>query len=103
VERFFLLYQFWYTRLMDAINASEARRTLFQLLEQVNTDADTVEIQYKKGNAVLLSSDEYAAMQETTHLLNSPTNAARLLASLQDARSGNTQQHLLDTGDDQAA
>jgi antitoxin YefM len=88
---------------MDAINASEARRTLFQLLEQVNADADTVEIQYKKGNAVLLSSAEYAAMQETTHLLNSPTNAARLLASLQDAQSGNTQQHLLDTSDDNAA
>lgn len=36
-----------------------------------------------KGNVVLLSEEEFEGWQETVHLLSSPTNAARLLRSVQ--------------------
>lgn len=62
-----------------SISASEARRTLFQLIEQVNDDRTAVEIVSRKGNAVLMSADEYAAWQETAYLFRSPANARRLL------------------------
>ena len=51
-----------------SISASEARRTLFPLIEQVNDDCTAVEIVSRKGNAVLMSADEYAAWQETAYL-----------------------------------
>ncbi|MGH3922632.1 MAG: type II toxin-antitoxin system Phd/YefM family antitoxin, partial [Pseudonocardiaceae bacterium] len=38
-----------------AITASEARKSLFPLIEQVNNDHTAIEITSKKGNAVLLS------------------------------------------------
>ena len=71
-----------------AITASEARKNLFPLLEQVNDDRTPVEITSKKGNAVLIGRDEYDALVETAHLLRAPANARRLLESLDQARRG---------------
>ena len=71
-----------------AITASEARKNLFPLLEQVNDDRTPVEITSKKGNAVLIGQGEYDALVETAHLLRAPANARRLLASLDQARQG---------------
>jgi len=62
-----------------SISASEARKSLFPLIECVNADYDAVEIVSRKGNAVLMAVDEYAAWQETAHLFRSPANARRLL------------------------
>ena len=45
-----------------AITASEARKNLFPLLEQVNDDRTPIEITSKKGNAVLLGQAEYDAL-----------------------------------------
>ena len=71
-----------------AITASEARKNLFPLLEQVNDDGAPVEITSKKGNAVLIGQGEYDALVETAHLLRAPANARRLLESLDQARRG---------------
>jgi antitoxin YefM len=75
---------------MAAINATEARKSLFRLLEQVNADRTAVEITSLHGNAVLLSKVEYDALEETVHLLRAPANAERLLESLTDARARRT-------------
>ena len=48
-----------------SISASEARKTLFPLIERVNNDRDAIEIVSRKGNAVLMAADEYTAWQET--------------------------------------
>ena len=69
-----------------SISASEARRTLFPLIEQVNDDRTAVEIVSRRGNAVLMSADEYAAWQETAYLFRSPANARRLLDAYERAR-----------------
>jgi len=45
-----------------------------------------VTITSKAGNAVLMSADEYAALEETAHLLRSPANAERLSKSLASKR-----------------
>ena len=71
-----------------SITASEARRNLFPLIEQVNDDRTAVEIVSRHGNAVLLAADEYAALQETAYLLRSPENAQRLLTAYTDALAG---------------
>lgn len=76
-----------------AITASEARKNLFPLIEQVNEDRTAVEITSRRGSAVLLSRDEYDALEETAHLLRAPANARRLLESLDQARQGERVEH----------
>ena len=67
---------------MVSISASEARRRLFPLLEQVNTDHEPVRITSKAGDAVLMSADDYDSWQETVYLLRSPENARRLMEAV---------------------
>lgn len=78
-----------------AITASEARRNLFPLIEQVNSDHAPIEITSRRGNAVLISRDDYDALEETAYLLRSPANARRLLESLDQARRGQFEEHPL--------
>lgn len=79
-----------------SISASEARKTLFPLIERVNEDHDAVEIVSRNGNAVLMPADEYAAWQETAYLFRSPANARRLLDAYERARAGKIEVHDLD-------
>ncbi len=79
-----------------AITASEARKNLFPLIEQVNADRTPVEITSKRGDAVLISGDDYRALEETAHLLRSPANVRRLMESLDQARRGIVGEHELD-------
>ncbi|GAB3399624.1 type II toxin-antitoxin system prevent-host-death family antitoxin [Schumannella luteola] len=75
-----------------SITASEARRDLFGLIERVNLDQTEVVVVSKRGNAVILSQDEYDALVETSYLLKSPANARRLLSSLEQARAGDARE-----------
>ena len=79
-----------------SITASEARRTLFPLIERVNDDRSAIEITSKRGNAVLMSADDYAAWQETAYLFRSPANARRLLDSYEEHLLGAAQPRELD-------
>ncbi|KQT96697.1 MULTISPECIES: type II toxin-antitoxin system Phd/YefM family antitoxin [Sanguibacter] len=79
-----------------SISASEARRTLFPLIEQVNEDQVAVEIVSRHGNAVLMPADEYAAWKETAYLFRSPANARRLLDAHERALDGRAVPHDLD-------
>ncbi|ALC99819.1 antitoxin [Actinomyces sp. oral taxon 414] len=81
-----------------SVSASQARKTLFPLIEQVNNDRDVVEIVSRKGSAVLMSAEEYAAWRETAYLFRSPANARRLLDAYERARAGQTEVHELDRG-----
>lgn len=78
-----------------AITASEARRNLFPLIEQVNEDRTPVEITSKRGDAVLIGIDDYRALEETAYLLRSPANVRRLLESLEQVRAGAVDRHEL--------
>ncbi len=74
-----------------AITASEARATLFPLIEKVNADMAPVVITSKGGNAVLISESEYESMLEMQYLLSTPANRAWLLKSMEQAEKGQTQ------------
>jgi antitoxin YefM len=76
-----------------AITASEARRNLFPLIAQVNDDRQPVEIISKAGDAVLMSKADYDSLMETAFLLHSAANARRLLEGMDQARSGECEEH----------
>jgi antitoxin YefM len=82
--------------MMMAITASEARRALFPLIEQVNDDRVPIEITSKRGSAVLMSANDYAAWQETAYLFRSPANARRLLDAAEARQRGKTTEYPLD-------
>jgi antitoxin YefM len=83
-----------------SITASEARRNLFPLIEQVNNDRAPVHITSRNGNAVLLSEEDYTSWQETIYLLRSPANARRLAESIAEAEAGRvTPRELIEVDD----
>lgn len=83
---------------MSAITATDARKNLFGLIQQVNADHAPVEVVSKHGNAVIISKADYDALTETDYLLRSPENAKRLLDSIERARRGEVEHHdLIDT------
>jgi antitoxin YefM len=71
-----------------SITASEARKNLFPLIEQVNENREPIEITSKRGDAVLMARADFDALNETALLLRSPANAHRLLKSLAQANAG---------------
>ena len=57
---------------MGSISASEARRRLFSLIDEVRESHQPVEIHGKRGSAVLLSEQDWRAIQETLYLAPIP-------------------------------
>ncbi len=57
---------------MSAINITNARKELYNLVEDVNLYSEPALIVSKKGNAVLISEDDWNAIQETIYLNSVP-------------------------------
>ncbi len=57
---------------MEIVSASKARANLFSLVEDVNKDHLPRIITSKKGDAVLLSKDDWESLQETLYLQSIP-------------------------------
>jgi len=74
---------------MDAISYTLARNNLAKMMEKVCDDHSPLIITRKKAHSVvLLSLDDYQALEETAYLLRSPKNAKRLLESIVELESG---------------
>mgnify|MGYP001766886332 FL=1 len=57
---------------MPALTASEARANLYRLIDQTNESHQPIHIAGKRTSAVLVSSEDWQAIQETLHLLSVP-------------------------------
>ncbi len=61
---------------MNVINVTNARQSLYQLISDVNVNNEPITIINNKGkNAVLISEDDWNAIQETNYI-NSITGLA---------------------------
>lgn len=70
-------------------NFTEARANLGALLDAAVNNREVVIIQRPGAeDAALIAADELAGLLETAHLLRSPANAERLLATLARIREG---------------
>ena len=74
---------------MKAITYTSARGNLARTMQQVCEDHEPVIITRKNNQAVVMMSlDDYEAMNETAYLLRSPKNAKRLMRSIEDLEAG---------------
>ena len=57
---------------MNTLTASEARANLYRLMDQAAESHQPIVISGKRSNAVLVSEEDWAAIQETLFLLSVP-------------------------------
>ena len=58
---------------MNAMNVTQARANLFQLIANVNFNSEPITLTNNKGkNAVLIGEDDWNAIQETVYLNTIP-------------------------------
>ncbi|AKJ94562.1 antitoxin [Thioalkalivibrio versutus] len=57
---------------MTAITASEARANLYRLIDETADSHQPLLITGKRNKAVLISEEDWTAVQETLHLLSTP-------------------------------
>lgn len=68
---------------MDAITYTTARQNLAKTMEKVCQDHSPVIITRKKNDSVVIMSlEDYTALEETAFLLRSPKNTRRLIESI---------------------
>lgn len=74
---------------MQAVSYSEARQDLKNIMDEACNNHEPILITRRKGESVvLLSLEDYESIMESEYLLSNPANAARLMQSLEEAKSG---------------
>ena len=66
---------------MTTLTATQARANLFKLLDQTALSHEPIQITGRRQNGVLISEEDYRAMQETLYLLSVPGMKESLLKS----------------------
>ena len=57
---------------MPSISVTKARTNLYKLIDQVSSTHEPVQITGKRSSAVLVSQEDWNAIQETIYLLSVP-------------------------------
>ena len=57
---------------MNTINVTQARSQLYKLIDEVASSHEPVQISGKRGNAILISGDDWRSIQETLYLTSIP-------------------------------
>jgi antitoxin YefM len=74
---------------MESITYSYARQNLADAISKVCEDHDPLIITNKRNKSVvMLSLEDYEALQETAYLIRGPKNAKRLFESIKQLESG---------------
>lgn len=74
---------------MDTISYTAVRADLASTMDQVCEDHTPLVITRNGESAVvMISLEDYQALQETAYLLRSPKNAKRLLAAIEHLEAG---------------
>lgn len=81
---------------MDALTYSAARANLAKTMERVCQDHEPLIITRSgEPSVVMLSLEDYKALEETAYLLRTPANAKRLLSAMAQLNAGQGQEREL--------
>jgi antitoxin YefM len=70
---------------MQTLTASEARANLYRLIDQAAESHQPIAITGKRANAVLLSAEDWSAIQETLYLLSVPGMREAILEGMAES------------------
>ncbi|NLW88881.1 MAG: type II toxin-antitoxin system Phd/YefM family antitoxin [Clostridiaceae bacterium] len=76
---------------MTNTNATNLRKNLFEYLNSAIEFNDVINVNTKKGNAVILSEQEYNGMMETLYLCSIPGMKERLEKGLAASEKDSTE------------
>ncbi len=81
---------------MDAISYTNVRANLAQTMDRVCEDHEPLVItRNRQQSVVMISLEDYKALEETAYLLRAPKNAKRLLDAVASLESGQGQERSL--------
>jgi antitoxin YefM len=69
---------------MRTVNSTLARNSIYQLIDKTNETSEPIIITGKRGNAVLVSEDDWRAIQETLFLLSIPNMRESIIAGMKE-------------------
>lgn len=69
---------------MTNTNATNLRKNLFEYLNLAIDFNDIINVNTKKGNAVIMSEEEYNGLMETLYLFSVPKMKDKLIAGLDE-------------------
>ncbi len=69
---------------MQTLSASEARANLYRLMDQAAESHQPIIIAGKRTNSVLVSAEDWNAIQETLHLLSVPGMRESIKAGMEE-------------------
>jgi antitoxin YefM len=75
---------------MTTLTATDARKTLFDLLRGANERHEIYHIRHRQGDAVLMSEAEYDSLIETLELLSAPGFNEAFEKARAEAQTGDT-------------
>ena len=75
---------------MASMNATEARRQLFDLIKNAIKKHQVYHIHHRQGDVVLMSQEEYEGLQETLELLSVPGFRKSIARSVKQMAAGET-------------
>jgi antitoxin YefM len=79
---------------MDAISYTAARANLAQTMKRVCADHEPMIItRNREPSVVMVSLDDFKALEETAYLLRTPTNARRLMDAIDSLNAGGGKEH----------
>jgi antitoxin YefM len=83
---------------MNALTYSYTRQHFAEVMRRVNEDRMPVVVTSQRGKpVVIISLDDYHAMEETAYLLRNPAGAKRLMQAVEELRnSGGLYKDLVD-------
>jgi PHD/YefM family antitoxin component YafN of YafNO toxin-antitoxin module len=66
---------------MKIMPVTKVRQNIYKIIEQIKRNSEPIQITSRKGNAILISEEDWNAIQETLYLLSIPN----LKESIMDA------------------
>ena len=69
---------------MTTITVTDARSSLYKLVDQAREESEPILITGKRGNVVLVSEDDWRAIQETLYLVSIPGMRESILEGMDE-------------------
>lgn len=80
---------------MNVVSFSELRKDMKHIMDITQDRHEPTVITRRNGSMVIMSLEDYNALEETAYILSNPNNAKHVLSSIAELRKGKGQEREL--------